>query len=381
MLLCNRCNWPNANCRGGNRVMRIGINALYLIPGGVGGTEIYLRSLLAAMLSVAPEHDYLVFTNRETADAPLPGLAMPQMVRAVNRPARIIWEQIALPVASIRHKVDVMLNPGFTAPVLSACAQVTVFHDLQHKRHPRHFRWFDLPVWRAMLFASACVSDRLIAVSEATKADLLRYYPVREDAITVIGHGVDERFFHLPRNPEPMLLCVSTLHPHKNLERLLRVFHRFHGRHPDYRLTLAGMKGFHAGPIERLVRELGLQESVHITGWIERERLYELYSKAAGFVYPSTFEGFGMPVLEALAAGLPVACSGIEPLRSVAGDAARLFDPTDEAAMLAALEQLIADAGSGGPARAREFSWEASARATLEVLASLRTPMLASRGC
>jgi len=350
--------------------MRIGINALYLIPGGVGGTEIYLRSLLEAMIEVAPEHDYLVYTNQETEEAPLPGVSSPQLVRAVNRPARILWEQFGLPVAAIRHKVDVMFNPGFTAPLLSACAQVTVFHDLQHKRHPEHFRWFDLPVWRAMLFGSACVSDRLIAVSEATKRDLLRYYPVREETITVVGHGVDERLFELARRPEPMLLCVSTLHPHKNLERLLRVFGRFREHHPGYRLTLAGMKGFHTVSIERLVAELGLQEAVHITGWVEREQLYELYSRAAGFVYPSTFEGFGMPVLEALAAGLPVACSDIEPLRSVAGGAAKLFDPSDEGAMLAALEEMIRQPASGGPQRAREFSWEAAAEATLEVLAS-----------
>jgi glycosyltransferase involved in cell wall biosynthesis len=349
--------------------MRIGVNALYLIPGGVGGTEIYLRSLLEAMTRVDRANEWVVFTNRETGNLP-PFECRVQPVNAVNRAARILWEQTALPLAAARHRLDVLFNPGFTAPLMAPCPQVTVFHDMQHKRRPEHFRWFDLPAWRALLFASACVSDRLIAVSEATRRDVLHHYPIPSGKVAVVEHGVDERMFELAarRSPQPYLLCVSTLHPHKNLERLVRVFARFRARHPEWRLVLAGMRGFHAEAVERAIAAAKLQEAVRVTGWIEREELYELYRCAGAFVYPSTFEGFGMPVLEALAAGLPTACSNIEPLRSVAADAAVLFDPYDDDAMGAALERLGADAPVGGPERAREYSWEAAARATLTVL-------------
>ena len=168
--------------------VRIGVNALYLIPGGVGGTEIYLRELLSALAELDQVNEYLVFTNLETQSDLVPKQAnfhwKPQAVHARFRPARILWEQIVLPVEAARYRLDVLFNPGFTAPVFSPCRQVTVFHDLQHKRHPEYFRWFDLPFWRLLLWAAAHRSHRLIAVSEATRADLLRFYRIPKERVT-----------------------------------------------------------------------------------------------------------------------------------------------------------------------------------------------------
>ncbi len=355
--------------------MRVGVNALYLIPGGVGGTEIYLRSLLGALAEIDSVNEYFLYTNRETADlAAGRFVERPQPVGAMSRPARIVWEQAMLPVAAARDRLDVLFNPGFTAPLACPCPTVTVFHDLQHKRHPEHFRWWDLPFWRALLFQSACSSDRLIAVSEATRADLLRYYPVDAAKIRVVPHGVDERLFELARRPSNCILCVSTLHPHKNLDRLVRAFATFHRARPEWRLVIAGMRGFFAGRLEALIRELGAP--VELTGWISRERLYELYAGAGAFVFPSTFEGFGMPVLEAMAAGVPTACSAVEPMRSVAGDAALLFPPDDVAAiadavlLLATDEALRERLAAAGPRRAAMFTWRACAEATLAIIAA-----------
>ena len=163
-------------------MLRIGVNALYLIPGGVGGTEIYLRNLLAALGEIDSVNQYVVFTNRETGADLVPDRAnfvhAPQGVNARFRPARILWEQLVLPFAVRRHRLDVLFNPGFTAPLLCGCPMVTVFHDLQHKRHPEYFRWFDLPFWNLFLWASARRSRGLIAVSGATRDDLERYYGV-----------------------------------------------------------------------------------------------------------------------------------------------------------------------------------------------------------
>src|SRR5216683_6521788 len=144
-------------------VRRIGINALYLIPGKVGGTEIYLRCLLDALAEIDARNQYFVFTNRESGPDAVPDMLpartnfhqVPQAVNAESRPARILWEQTALPLAAARLRLDVLLNPGFTAPIFCGCPMVTIFHDLQHKRHPENFRWFDLPFWRFFLYASA----------------------------------------------------------------------------------------------------------------------------------------------------------------------------------------------------------------------------------
>ncbi len=359
---------------------RIGVNALYLIPGAVGGTEIYLRRLLAALATIDRDNEYFVFTNAETCADLVPRQSnfhwKPQAVRARIRPARILWEQTILPVEAARSRLDILFNPGFTAPLLAPCENVTVFHDLQHLRHPEHFRWFDLPFWKLLLWTSAHCARRLIAVSDATRQDLIHFYRLRPERISVVHHGVEPELFALDRSRvEPYVLCVSTLHPHKNLDRLIRAYAP-HKR--DWRLVIAGMRGFFADSLEALIAELGVKDSVKLTGWIPREDLLQLYAHAQAFVYPSTFEGFGMPVLEAMAAGVPAACSDIPPLREVAGEAALFFDPLSEDAVSAALDRITSDSelraklANEGPERARGFTWERAARETLSALLANR---------
>jgi glycosyltransferase involved in cell wall biosynthesis len=360
--------------------MRIGVNALYLIPGAVGGTEIYLRSLLAALAEIDHHNHYFVFTNRETGPDLVPPQAnfsrAPQAVRARNRPARLLWEQTALPLAAARLRLDVLLNPGFTAPLLCGCPQVTVFHDLQHKRHPEYFRWFDLPFWNFFLFWSVTVSARVVAVSGATADDLRHWYRLPPGKIRTLPSGVDPRFFALAarRRPEPFLLAVSTLHPHKNLDGLLRAFAAFRQGHPQYRLVVSGLHGFFSAELHALRDRLHLADCVDFPGWIPREQLYDLFARAAAFLYPSLFEGFGLPVLEALAAGVPTGCSQVEPMNSIAGGAALKFDPRDPSAIAAAMERLVADdelrasLAAAGPLRAAQFSWRTTAEGILEAL-------------
>jgi glycosyltransferase involved in cell wall biosynthesis len=360
--------------------LTIGVNALYLLPGRVGGTEIYLRGLLAGLAEIDPVNRYVLFTNRETGrdlGPERPNFRVSeQNVRATSRPRRILWEQTMLPLEATRRRLDVMLNPGFTAPLLAACPQVTMFHDLQHKQHPENFRWFELPFWQFFLFWPAQMSRLLLAPSQATANDLKRYYRVPESRIRVAVHGVDAAFFEgaQRRQPERFLLAVSTLHPHKNLDALLRAFARFRQSHPDFRLVVSGLHGFSAGDLHTLRDALGLRDAVDFPGWIPREELYNLFARAWAFVYPSLFEGFGLPVLEALAAGVPTACSEIDPLHSISGDAALRFDPLDQAAMLDAMNRITGDdslrqsLATAGPARAAHFNWRFTARTTLDAL-------------
>jgi glycosyltransferase involved in cell wall biosynthesis len=346
-------------------MLRIGINALYLIPGGVGGTEIYLRNLLKSLAEIDTINQYFVFTNRETGNDLVPERAnfipVPQPVRASFRPARICWEQISLPFSIRRRRLDVLLNPGFTGPILCGCPAVTVFHDLQLKQHPEYFRWFDLPFWKFFLWASVKQSRHLIAISAATRDDLQRYYGV---ASQVIHFGVETEFFDLAmrRQASDYLLCVSTTHPHKNFDRMLRAYRQLERPPP---LVITGVRGYRARHIEQLA-----PESVRIAGWIPRAELYELFRCASGLIYPSTFEGFGMPVLEAMAAGVPVACSDIPPLREIAGSTVHYFDPLDEDAIRDALLRLRSGSIPTEAARQRaaEFSWRKTAQATLDCL-------------
>ncbi len=370
--------------------LRIGVNALYMIPGGVGGTEIYLRSLLLALDRLQTPHQFFIFVNLETHDeltTPAFSFASGRFqivntgVRAKNRPWRLAWEQCALPGRLRHYRIDVLLNPGFTGPVVAPCPMVTVFHDLQHRRHPEYFRWFDLPFWRMFLYASARRSKLIIAVSEATRQDFISHYKVDPSRVRVVHHGVDAEFFGIrerlchQEQTHRYILTVSTLHPHKNFRRLLMANADYVHQRPDVKLVIAGLRGFDSPQIGEMIADLNLGQRVRCTGWIPRQELYGLFAGAEAFIYPTTFEGFGMTLLEGLAAGLPVACSDIEPVRSIAGNAALLFDPQSTTEIESALYRITEDEDlrsclrHAGPLRAREFSWEETARSTLEALA------------
>jgi glycosyltransferase involved in cell wall biosynthesis len=366
--------------------IRIGVNALYLLPGAVGGTEIYIRSLLQALAAIDPVNQYYVYVNRETGNflAPQGFHTVQCPVTAAFRPARIIYEQTAFYEMLRRHRIDVLLNPGYTAPLFAGCPQVSVFHDLQHKKHPEFFRWHHLPFWNLLLWVSAKRSARILTVSEATAADLVEWMPAIADKMSVIPHGADSEFFRAgedrlcwAKSTKPYILSVSTLHPHKNIERLLESFALFRKDRPDYRLVLAGMRGFASARIQARALALDLGDAVVFTGWLRRDKLYSLFEEADAFIAPTLFEGFGLTVLEAMAAGLPLACSDIEPLRSLTLGAAHHFDPHSVREMADALERITSDevfrtrAAHIGPELASNYSWIRTAAATLRELVSI----------
>jgi glycosyltransferase involved in cell wall biosynthesis len=220
----------------------------------------------------------------------------------------------------------------------------------------------------------------VIAPSAATAADILRYYGVNRNRVHVVQHGVDPQMFVMQqrspaRRVRKEILSVSTLHPHKNFDLLIRAFAKFRVHRPDFDLVIVGLEGFAATNLKRLVSRLGLEQSVHLTGWISRQQVYRHFRNAFSFIHPSLFEGFGMSVLEALAAGVPSACSAIEPLVSITGSGCLYFDPTKESEILDALYRLTSDLALRhelhlrGPQIAKRYSWRASAQATLDILA------------
>ena len=363
--------------------MRIGINALYLIPGGVGGTEIFLRNLLLALSIADRKNQYFIFTNRETGPDLVPRSnnfrEVKQNVAATNRPARIIWEQTLLPWSARKMKLDVMLNAGFTSPYFCHCPQATFIHDLQYKRHPEFFKPIDLICWKLLVGAAIQRADCLLSISEATSKDIRSYFG-RPSEVAVLG--VEDYFFELGKirqttATKPYILCVSTLHPHKNLELLLRAYASFRTTHPEYKLVLAGMRGFHAEVIENLVLNLDLIEHVRITGWIPRKEVYDLYKHAHAFVFPSLFEGFGIPLIEAMAVGIPSVCADVEPMSSNAGEAALKFQPDDEEDLATCLTVLVESESvrsrlsDAGRERAKTFRWKRTAQVTISALEKL----------
>ncbi|HEX9636291.1 MAG TPA: glycosyltransferase family 1 protein [Acidobacteriota bacterium] len=371
--------------------MKIGINALFLRPGEVGGSEIYLRSLLPLLTQAAGArgHTVRLFLGREArrelgplADAAPP--APPARWRAV----RILWEQLVLPFQVKAAGLDVLFSPGLTAPLLLSCPSVVTVYDLQHLRHPEHFRWFDLPFWNLLVARAAGSAGAVITLSQHSRRDLEQYYRLDPERLHVIPLACGAEF--RPAEPadaepiaalcarlgiqRPFLLSPGTTHPHKNYAGLIAALEPWWRQRDDPMLVITGVPGLAHRQLERLLRERGLSGRVRLTGWLPRSELPLLFRAAELCVLPSLFEGFGLPALEALASGVPLVCSRAASLPEVVGDAAILVDAEDPARLRDAIERglrdpaLRAELSRRGPLQARRFSWAATAAATLQVL-------------
>jgi glycosyltransferase involved in cell wall biosynthesis len=289
----------------------------------------------------------------------------------------------AFPQVGLFHATDHLL------PMLSHARSVFTLHDTAYLHFPEYYLPRNRIFLRIMIPRFLRRAERVIVVSEHTRGDAIRFYDLDPDRIHVIPEGVDERFTRDTDAetvstirerygvPDRFILHVGTIQPRKNLTTLLEAFAALHARHPDVGLVIAGANGWlFEGFFERL-RRSGLEDRVTLTGQIPDEDLPGLYRSAEIFAYPSVYEGFGLPPLEAMACGVPVVCSNASSLPEVVGDAGILLDPLDVGGWVAALDgllgdaQLRADLAARGPARARRFTWDAAAKQTLEVYRSV----------
>jgi len=364
--------------------VHVGLNLVFLVPGEQGGMEVYARELLRALASERPDLRVTAFVNREARAA---GGEWDEFAEVVEVPvfarSRVQWvrgEQQLLPGLARRAGVDVLHSLASTAPVRGSFRRVVTIHDLLYRVVPEaHFGVLGLGM-RMLVPAAAHRSHRVIVDSQSTRADVRRYLHVPERKLDVVALGVGttaagaaqpdsvlrERYALGERR---VVLSVSAKRPHKNLARL---FEALAAIAPERRPVLV-VPGYPT-PYERTLREravaLGVANDVRLLDWVSGAELEGLYAIADVFVFPSLYEGFGLPVLEAMRGGVPVACSNRSSLPEVAGDAALLFDPGDPRAITAAIERILSDPAeaarlrAAGCERAARFTWAATARAT-----------------
>jgi glycosyltransferase involved in cell wall biosynthesis len=358
--------------------LRVGLNLLHLVPRS-GGAGTYARELVPALLEAQPDIRVTAFASRDLDPADRAS-AWGREVEWVQLPlsvahgppwnalltARAQW--LALPRAAARRRLDVVHGLANIAPLHApAAATVVTLLDLIWLHHPDVMPARDRLAWRIWAIGSARRADRVIAISHAARDDMvatLGFDPGRID-VTPLGVRVPDV---APAGGSdlgegPVVLCVSQKSPHKNLPRLLRAVAGL-----DVTLVLPGASGPHEDELRALAQELGLAERVRFPGWLEPGELEALYARAACFVLPSLEEGFGLPLLEAMARGVPVCCSDASSLPEVVGDAGILFDPMDVEAIRSAIARLIADPGDlrkRGRERARAFTWRRTAEATI----------------
>lgn len=364
--------------------MLIGIDASRAVVARRTGTERYCLEITRALIAAAPEHRFVLYFNRP----PPPGL-LPRGGHVVWRviPSPRLWSVGRLSLEVRVRPPDVLFVPAHSLPPLAPRASVATIHDLGYLVFPgEHPPATRLLRDRANRW-SAARARRVIAISEATRADLIRRYGTPPGKIDVVHHGHDPSFRPI-RDPHqlaavrarhgletPYVIFVGTLQPRKNLERLLLAFDRVAGPgEQPLTLALAGGIGWQEARLRRALAGLRAPDRVRVLGYVPDDDLPALMSGALALAFPSLYEGFGLPALEAMACGTPVLASNTSSLPEVVGDAGLLVNPLDTEAIAGGLDRLVRDAelrrelAERSLARAAGFTWVRAARQTLGVL-------------
>ncbi|MCL4534492.1 MAG: glycosyltransferase family 4 protein [Bacteroidetes bacterium] len=377
--------------------MHIALNAHLLSFGPTyrgAGISWYIRNLIPNLRLVDTQNTYTVLLG----DGRLPPEFAPgaRFRPAVSRwptvrPAvRILWEQLVQPLVLASRHIDVLHSMGYVQPLLCPCASVVTVHDLSFLLFPQYFNRLNRLYLAHFTRLSTYRADRVIAVSESTKRDLVRLLGLPAAKIETVHSAIQpgfepihdrsvlEAFRRRQGIAGPFILFISTLEPRKNAERLIAAFACLKRDHKlPHKLVLAGARGWRFERIFASVEELGLQNEVVFPGFVPPDDMPLWYNCAELFVYPSLYEGFGSPPLEAMACGTPVVASDSASLPEIVGDAALLVEPTDVDGLADAIWRILSsptlrmELAEKGLQRAKKFSWTKTARRTIKVYESI----------
>lgn len=367
--------------------MRIAIDAT-VATKQLGGISEYTRNLLVGLsqLPEGAEYFLLRFGYNETSLQPLP--ALPANFHEIHKriPQKLLnlgWSWFGWPqVKGWLPDYDVFFAPHFLLPAGTFTKLVVTVHDALFLDHAEWFLPRDVENFTRQLRAACGRADHVITVSETSRESLIRHRLVRPEMVTAIPNGVDmkpasdaeiRQARAKYRLPDRYLLFLGTLEPRKNIMRQLEVYARLRKHGVTQKFVLAGRRGWIGHELEETIRRLDLEESVVLLGDFAREDKPGIYGGASIFLFPSLAEGFGIPPLEAMVAGVPVVTANTSSLPEVVGDAALTVDPTDIDAMTSAVLSILTDEAlsarlrAAGKKRAAGFDWKVTARQTQEI--------------
>ena len=342
--------------------MRIGIDAREFQMGRITGIGRYLRQFLVTATARDDSHDYVLFLNQKS-DLPFDHPNIKKVV--IPEKLTPVWDQFLLPRQARREKIDVFLTPYFKTPLFMPVPRVIIINDLIPLFFPEEHGLMRRAYFRLMCARTARKAARILTISQNSKDDIVRILKIPDDKIDVVHLGVEERFrpdstrmeeirrkYNLPQH---FILYVGNLSPHKNIHGLIKAFESLPSDlKKQYKLVLSAArnnKDFTRS--KTLMQKLDLAGAVHLTGFIDEEDLPGVYSQCSLFVFPSLYEGFGLPPLEAMACGCPVASSDTSSLPEVLGKAAFYFDPHNIEDISRAMKRMLEDKSLRGEHRRR----------------------------
>jgi glycosyltransferase involved in cell wall biosynthesis len=376
--------------------MRILIDSTQ-IPLSRTGAGLYAEHLLQEMPAVfRPEDRLFVLVQsddrafRELADTHenLTPLVLPSSVFR-NRIALTFYEQAILPFIALRRRIDVIHSLHYTFPLLCACPRVVTLHDMTHPLFPEMHTFGHRTVMSAFDRLAMRHAEAVLFVSESTRRDAERLFGAGRNLREVTPLGVDHATFEgISRGTiaetlsrlgiaEPYILFLGTLEPRKNIPRLIAAFDSIAERHPNHRLVVAGKPGWHYAPALEAIDRSPHKDRIHRIGFVDPKDKPALIAGCEALVYPSLYEGFGLPVLEGMAAGAPVIAGNVSSIPEVAGEAAALADPYSVSELAKALDSVLSDSAyrehlrRAGKEQAKKFSWKATAQLTYEAYRAL----------
>jgi len=367
--------------------MKIGIcTPSILYPEGGVGT--YMRNLLDGLAGIDIENQYLIFGNAQSfSQLNLRANIFNKMERGVFtrvRGLRIMWEHTLFPLECSLHGVDVIHSMLFVTPVFNLRKSVVTIYDMGFYLYPQYHEKKKVQYFRQMIPQSVARADLILTISESVKQELCNHFGITETKVRVTHLAHNNVFRVLDAQTEveeakkrweiysPYLLFVGTMEPRKNLPRLLDAFKVYKENHPDHcQLVIVGRHGW-GDELERTIADKGLERDVKLTGVVPLNDLVRVYNGARALIYPSLYEGFGIPVLEAMACGIPVITSDCCAMKEVAGESALLVSPESTEEILYAIERVMSDdelckdLRQKGLKHAKTFSWARTAAQTLQ---------------
>jgi len=368
--------------------MRVGIDTTAIPPHRAGAGN-YIFNLTAALAALPGDDEYVVFGSAATAQelqrrrAARRSDVQIEQVDLGSRGRRLLWEQSELPARARRLGLEVLHSPHYTMPIRKPCLRIVSIPDMTFFLLPEMHSFGKRLFFRRMIRWSVAAADHVIAISESSRTDLLRVLRVPPEKVRAVPLAADEHHKPLPLEevapvcgryglrPMEYILHVGVLEPRKNVPVLVDAHGTLPARYDSTPLVIVGKKGWMYSQIEERLKRAG--RKVRVLGYVPDAELPALYNGARVVVYPSRYEGFGLPVLEAMQCGRPVITTDVSSMPEVAGDAALLVPPGNVDALSAALVRVLDDEsfagelGRRGRMRARLFTWERCARETREV--------------